>query len=179
MNIQIYKPITVESMGKGWDDPKEAAQRFGEYLKQKVPPLLRTLSAFDEPVMVDFAYEVILESGGPFYTEVLVLDSGDDEGNKAFILNWLLLKLDYLWNQFCQDSTASSGKSELENLTEARANRLPADFLEEVNKLVKSGGFDTERDSVSLLFGVALENLADNFLRGYKGTKQYKNLRRF
>lgn len=71
------------------------------------------------------------------------------------------------------------GAEEVLALAEERSKELPRMFLEEVSRIVKTGGFDLENDSRSLLFGVALENLADNFLRGDRKSKTYRNLIRF
>jgi hypothetical protein len=64
------------------------------------------------------------------------------------------------------------------------AERWSADigekFNAEVNRLITSGAIDTLAGcSRGLLFGVALENLADNYLRGERKTKAYLNLKRF
>ena len=50
-------------------------------------------------------------------------------------------------------------------------------FVEEVRRLLKSGAVDPENHSRGLLFGVALENLADDFLRGERKSREYRNLK--
>lgn len=52
-------------------------------------------------------------------------------------------------------------------------------FEQEVIRLLSSGAVDINDHSRGLLFGVALENIADNFLRGERKSKSYKNLKRF
>lgn len=52
-------------------------------------------------------------------------------------------------------------------------------FQTEVERLLKSQGFDSMNDPMNILFGVALENLADNYLRGDRNAKFYKNLKKF
>jgi hypothetical protein len=50
-------------------------------------------------------------------------------------------------------------------------------FKEEYIRLLKSGGFDKETDSVSTLIRVALENVASMY--DYGNSKSYRNLKRF
>ena len=64
-------------------------------------------------------------------------------------------------------------------LATERAEEIHSQFIKEVKRLVQSGAVDRESHSRGLVFGVALENLADLFLRGERNTKSYKNLRRF
>ena len=52
-------------------------------------------------------------------------------------------------------------------------------FREEVKHLLKSGAVDPASHSRDRLFGVALENVADGWLRGERDSKEYKNLKRF
>ena len=52
-------------------------------------------------------------------------------------------------------------------------------FEKECMRLLKSGGIDRESHSRGLLFGMALENMADNYLMGDRKTKEYKNLKHF
>ena len=59
-----------------------------------------------------------------------------------------------------------------------RAAELGDKFTAEVERLLNSGAID-DTTPLNLVFGVALENLADNYLRGDKKTATYRNLRRF
>lgn len=52
-------------------------------------------------------------------------------------------------------------------------------FKEEVERLLNSGGFDSVNGPLHILFGVAFENIADNYLVGDRRSKFYKNLKRF
>jgi len=70
-------------------------------------------------------------------------------------------------------------KDETIEIAKKRSSELQRAFIVEVERLIASGGVDTESHSRGLLFGVALENLADGFLRGEKKSKAYKNLRCF
>ena len=58
-----------------------------------------------------------------------------------------------------------------------RGEELHTKFVEEVRRLLKSGAVDPENHSRGLLFGVALENLADDFLRGERKSREYRNLK--
>jgi hypothetical protein len=55
---------------------------------------------------------------------------------------------------------------------------IKENFIEEVARLLNSGGVDKEDHSRGMLFGVALENIADRYLRGERKTKSYRNMRR-
>ena len=68
--------------------------------------------------------------------------------------------------------------TETKSLASERAADLKARFEAEVSRLIASGSV-TSDTSRGLLFGVALENLADEFLRGERKTKAYRNLIRF
>jgi len=46
-------------------------------------------------------------------------------------------------------------------------------------RLLRSGAIDREDHNRGLLFGVALENVADGWLCGERTTKAYKNLKHF
>lgn len=48
---------------------------------------------------------------------------------------------------------------------------------EEVNRILKSGLVDQSSHSRAMLIGVALENIADNYLRGDRKSKEYRNIR--
>jgi hypothetical protein len=65
------------------------------------------------------------------------------------------------------------------NMIEERKNYIAEKFKTECIRLLKSGAVDKENHSRGLLFGVAIENIADGYLRGERKTKNYKNLRCF
>ena len=60
-----------------------------------------------------------------------------------------------------------------------RKGEIAEQFEDEVKRLLQSGGIDPDDHSRGMLFGVALENIADNYLRGDRQKKDYKNLKRF
>lgn len=60
-----------------------------------------------------------------------------------------------------------------------RADEIADQFYNEVNHLLQSGALEDENYSRGILFGVAIENIADGFLRGERKTKTYKNLKHF
>ena len=64
-------------------------------------------------------------------------------------------------------------------IAKERAEQIREQFLEEVERLLRSGAVDPESHNRGLLFGVALENVADRFIRGERKSKAYKNLTRF
>jgi hypothetical protein len=64
-------------------------------------------------------------------------------------------------------------------LAARQAAVLEGKFLDEVQRLLRSGAVDDATCSRSLLFGVALENLADSYLGRDKSSREYRNLRRF
>lgn len=70
-------------------------------------------------------------------------------------------------------------KEETIKLAEKRGQEIAQQFIKEVKHLLNSGAVDSEYHNRGLLFGVALENIADGFLRGERKTKEYKNLRHF
>jgi len=70
-------------------------------------------------------------------------------------------------------------KEETLKIAEKRAKEIAEKFMEEVKHLLASGGIDSEDHNRGLLFGVALENIADGFLRGERKSKSYKNLKHF
>jgi hypothetical protein len=72
-----------------------------------------------------------------------------------------------------------SFKEETLEMTERRGQELTELFIKEVNRLLNSGTVDSESHNRALLFGVAIENIADNFLRGERKSKEYKNLKCF
>ncbi|KJR97963.1 MAG: hypothetical protein VR68_11690 [Peptococcaceae bacterium BRH_c4a] len=64
-------------------------------------------------------------------------------------------------------------------ISQKRAEEIAQKFTEEVKHLLNSGAIDREIHNRGLLFGVALENIADGFLRGERKTGEYKNLKYF
>lgn len=52
-------------------------------------------------------------------------------------------------------------------------------FRKEVERLLLSGAVDREAHNRAMLFGVALENIADKYLAGDRKKKDYKNLKCF
>ena len=70
-------------------------------------------------------------------------------------------------------------KDETMELAQVRAQEIAQKFTTEVNHLLKSGAVDSANHNRGLLFGVALENIADGFLRGERKSKEYKNLKCF
>ena len=51
-------------------------------------------------------------------------------------------------------------------------------FIVEVERLLNSGAID-DTTPLNMVFGVALENIADNYLRGGRKTTTYRNLTKF
>jgi len=51
-------------------------------------------------------------------------------------------------------------------------------FIHEVERLSKSGGFDSNVDNLNTLFAVALDTISDNFA-GSKNYKAFKSLKTF
>lgn len=49
----------------------------------------------------------------------------------------------------------------------------------EVNRLLRSGAFSDSDHNRALVIGVALENLADNYMRDMRKSTDYKNAKRF
>lgn len=47
---------------------------------------------------------------------------------------------------------------------------------DEIGRLIKSGMINQDDHSRAMVIGVALENIADNYLRGYRKTKEYRNM---
>ena len=70
-------------------------------------------------------------------------------------------------------------RDETLQLAQKRAQEIAEKFLQEVEHLLDSGAVDSENHSRGLLFGVAVENIADGFLRSERGSKEYKNLKYF
>ncbi|MFA7651719.1 MAG: hypothetical protein WCX62_04815 [Synergistaceae bacterium] len=74
-------------------------------------------------------------------------------------------------------TTSEFYKETLEILTR---RKIEEEITKEVERLLTSGAIDINAGcSRGLLFGVAIENIADNFLRGERVTKEYKNLKHF
>lgn len=70
-------------------------------------------------------------------------------------------------------------ENELSALIDRTADSLSAKFKDEVKRILSSGAVDPSSISRGLLFGVALENIADAYLRGSRKTSEYRNLIRF
>jgi hypothetical protein len=69
---------------------------------------------------------------------------------------------------------------EIETMKIAKNTCIQEKFISEVNRLLKSGCIDPESNySRGLLFGVALENVADGWLQGKRKTKEYRNMKCF
>ena len=64
-------------------------------------------------------------------------------------------------------------------IAEQRARETAEQLVAEVKRLLKSGALDPDSHSRGLLFGVALENIADNYLRGERKSNDYRNLKCF
>ena len=64
-------------------------------------------------------------------------------------------------------------------VAETRAREIAAKFQKEVAHLMGCGAIDPQDHNRGLLFGVALENVADDVLRGDRKTAAYRNLNRF
>lgn len=72
-----------------------------------------------------------------------------------------------------------NAKTEIINLALKRSDDISLSFIAEVNRLLDSGAIDPDTVSRGLLFGTALENVADNYLRGERKTREYRNLKCF
>lgn len=72
-----------------------------------------------------------------------------------------------------------SYKDETLRLAKERSLQIAEAFVKEVQRLLDSGAVDAAHHSRGLLFGVALENIADGFLAGERSSKEYKNLKLF
>ena len=65
-------------------------------------------------------------------------------------------------------------------LIEERKKEIAEQFEKECLKLLNCGAIDKENHSRGLLFGVAVENIADDYLRGqHRKSKEYKNMKCF
>lgn len=61
-----------------------------------------------------------------------------------------------------------------------RKQEIADRFEQECIRLLNSGAIDKEDHSRGTLFGVAIENISEDYLRGYnRKTADYKNLKRF
>jgi hypothetical protein len=58
----------------------------------------------------------------------------------------------------------------------AMISNIQQKFEKEVNRIIHSGMCDVVNTPLNIIFGVALENIADTYLRGDKKTKTYKEL---
>lgn len=72
-----------------------------------------------------------------------------------------------------------SYKDETLRLAKERSLLIAEAFVKEVQRLLDSGAVDAVYHRRGLLFGVALENLADGFLARERSGKEYKNLKLF
>ena len=70
-------------------------------------------------------------------------------------------------------------QKETVEIADKAADGISLRFREEVQRLLVSGGLDPDDHSRGLLFGVALENIADDYLRGERKSREYRNLVRF
>ena len=52
-------------------------------------------------------------------------------------------------------------------------------IIDEIKRLLSSGAVDPESHNRAMVYGVALENIADNYLRGDRKSRDYRNLKRF
>lgn len=52
-------------------------------------------------------------------------------------------------------------------------------IIDEIKRLLSSGAVDPESHNRAMVYGVALENIADNYLRGDRKNQDYRNLKRF
>jgi len=59
-----------------------------------------------------------------------------------------------------------------------RSSDISESFMAEVERLLNSGAID-DTTPLNMVFGVALENIADNYLRGDRKTATYRNLIKF
>jgi hypothetical protein len=59
-----------------------------------------------------------------------------------------------------------------------RAAKIAESFVDEVAHLVRSSGVDPENHRRGVVFGVALEHMADGYLRDEKKSEDYRNLTR-
>ena len=69
-------------------------------------------------------------------------------------------------------------KAATERMAEERGMEVADKFAREVKRLLASGLVDPKSHNRGMLFGVALENMADNFLRGDRNTREYRNMKR-
>ena len=66
-----------------------------------------------------------------------------------------------------------------ETIEKAITKDVNSDFVNEVKRILNSGCVDPESHNRGLIYGIALENLADEYLRCEKSKKEYKNIKRF
>jgi hypothetical protein len=70
-------------------------------------------------------------------------------------------------------------KLEIMELAKKRFEGIEQQILDEVKHLLNSGAVDPENCNCGLLFGVAVENIADKWLINERKSKSYKNLKMF
>src|SRR5271157_3305330 len=68
---------------------------------------------------------------------------------------------------------------ETRQLAYERTNGIRSQILDEIDRLLRSGAVDSDSHNRGLLFGVAVENIADKWLSGERKTADYRNLKRF
>lgn len=117
-----------------------------------------------------------------------IMNSQNDYGTlirEALEMYFVSSEFETIWHDFYEGSDNIPEKpmldfsSETLDIAEARAyNTIASKFIEEVKRLLNSDAIDKEHHNRGLLFGIALENLADDYLRGERKTKEYKNLKR-
>ena len=64
-------------------------------------------------------------------------------------------------------------------LAKERADGIRVHFIEEVERLLKSGAVDPEKYSRQVVFRVALENVLERMRINWKDNEEYHNLKRF
>ena len=72
----------------------------------------------------------------------------------------------------------STWRNETIKIARVRAKDIEKQFIAEVKRLTTTGAV-TDDTSRALIFGVAVENIADGFLFGDRKTASYRNLRHF
>ena len=70
-------------------------------------------------------------------------------------------------------------KEETKKIADERAAEIAEQFKVEVRRLLNSGGVNPEEHHRGILFGVALENIADGFIGRRTGNRTYRSMKRF
>lgn len=68
-------------------------------------------------------------------------------------------------------------KEETLQIAQGIASQLGEEFIQEIKHLFGSGAIDSENHNRGLLFGVAIENIADKYIRNRNS--EYENLKCF